>query len=362
MVHGYTDDDSLLYRNELPAIVFGDHTKIFKFVEQPFVLGADGVKVFTVAGDLIPKFLYYCALSLLIPDAGYSRHFKFLRETKVSIPPYSQQIEIFQYLDQKTTQIDSLIQKLEQKIELLKEYRTSLISQCVIKGLDPNAEMKDSGIDWVGKIPSHWDNRRIRFFSNFRLSNIDRKFRTNEVRVKVSHYPDVYYNENISKETELPAGSCSKQQLKEFQLMEGDILITKDSESPEDIGIPCFITEDIENSVCGYHLGQYRIHSPLVPSFVFRSLQSTYTQAYFEVNANGVTRFGLRTDTLTGLSLPIPPKSEQVQIAQYLDQKTIQIDSLIEKLKKKIEFLKEYRQSLISNVVTGKIRITGQTE
>ena len=218
--------------------------------------------------------------------------------------------------------------------------------------MNPYPSYKESGLEWIGEIPNHWDIKRIKYTSSFQLSGVDRITYETEINVSICHYPDVYNNESIFRRTKISKGTCTPQELDKFCLKSGDILITKDSESPSDIGVPCYVEENIKNTVCGYHLGQYRISDKMFPKYVFRFLQSDFVQSYFETESNGITRFGLGKPSLENLELVIPPLQEQKQISNYLDHKTQQIDSLIEKTQQKIELLKEQRTSLINHMVT----------
>ena len=141
-----------------------------------------------------------------------------------------------------------------------------------------------------------------------------------------------------------------------FALRKGDVIITKDSETPDDIGVPTYVKNDLDHVVCGYHLTMIRPYACL-GEFIFRFIQSDRTRRYFEVNSNGITRYGLGKAPIENLRLPIPTDSEQQQIADFLSQKTEQIDQLITAEQRKIQLLKEYRQSLISEAVTGKIDV-----
>lgn len=213
-------------------------------------------------------------------------------------------------------------------------------------------EYKDSGIEWIGEIPEHWRWCRIKFVSEFQLSSVDRHIIDEEIPVSICHYPNVYYNEKIFEQTVLPPGTCSEKEREQYLVKGGDILVTKDSESPDDIGVPCLVAEDLENTVCGYHLGRYRFMCEVEPGFGLRYLQSEYARAYFNTESNGITRYALGKDTLENVAILLPSREEQKKIFQYLDKKISQIDSLIEKLERKIELLREYRTSLISLCVT----------
>ena len=214
-------------------------------------------------------------------------------------------------------------------------------------------EYKDSGVEWIGEIPKGWEVERLKYFSEVVLSSVDRHIIEEELGVSICHYPDVYNNEVINKTTVLPSGTCTEFEFEKFHLRIGNILLTKDSESPDDIGVPTFVEEELENTVCGYHLSQITpIRNNIFPKFLYRYIQSDFVSSYFETEANGITRYGLGKPSIENLSVPLPPHSEQKQISDYLDRKTQQIDDLIEKTERKIELLKEQRSSLINHSVT----------
>jgi type I restriction enzyme S subunit len=149
----------------------------------------------------------------------------------------------------------------------------------------------------------------------------------------------------IDGNTQLSKGSCNQDEYNKFWLREGDVIITKDSETSDDIGIPTEVKEDLTDVVCGYHLTLIR---PLdvVGSYIFRFIQSDRIRRYFEINSDGVTRFGLGKPTIQNMYLPIPPLQEQQKIVDYLDLETSKIDKLVENETKRI-----------SEVVTGKVDV-----
>ena len=299
----------------------------------------------------------YRRLSYGVRIGQWDLRFEDFRDIPMVIPPLHEQEQIVGHLDLKTTLIDSLIEKTVRKIELLKEKRTSLINEVVTKGLNPDVKMRDSGVEWIGEIPSHWGVSKLKYSSQVLPSNVDKHIFPDEIQVRLCNYTDVYYNEKIDDSLQLKEGSCTESEFKKFLLMKGDVIVTKDSESPDDIGIPTLVNSDFKDVVCGYHLTlfrPYRVHG----GYLFRFIQSTGTRRYFEVNSNGITRFSLGKSTLEDLIHPTPPQQEQEQIVEYLDEQTSIIDSTITTEEKRIELLKEYRQSLISEVVTGKVKVT----
>ena len=220
--------------------------------------------------------------------------------------------------------------------------------------------MKPSGVEWIGEIPAHWRVKRLKYISKISASYVDKHIKPDEIQVNLCNYTDVYYHEKIDPSIDFMKGSCSQEEYKRSLLKKRDIIITKDSESADDIGVPAFIQEELTNVVCGYHLSIIRSLNEIDGQFLFRFIQSNQTGRYFEVNAVGITRFSLGKSVIENLSTLLPPLSEQRQIANFLDRKTQQIDELISAEQRKIELLKEYRQSLISEAVTGKIDVRNE--
>ena len=279
--------------------------------------------------------------------------------SELLIPPFQEQYQIVEFLDSKTELIDKLISTKEQKITLLKEQRISLINQVVTRGLNPNVKMKESGVEWIGEIPVEWKTGKLKHHSELNISSVDKHIYDDEISVRVCNYTDVYYNEFISNSLELRIGSCSTNEYNKFLLKKGDVVITKDSESPSDIGVPSLLIDELENVVCGYHLSIIKSNlDSLIGEYLFRQLQTTRVRRYFEVNSNGITRFGLGKSSVLELPLILPSVKEQIGIVNHLNLKTKEIDDLVQLEQKKIDLLKEYRQSLVSEVVTGKIKVT----
>lgn len=277
---------------------------------------------------------------------------------KVVLPPLNEQEQIVNYLDDKTSIIDKLISTKENKIKLLKEKRISIINETTSKGLDPKEKFKNTDNEWIGEIPLSWSIGKLKNYSELKISSVDKHIYDYERSVNVCNYTDVYYNEFITNDLELRKGSCTDDEFNKFKLNKGDVIITKDSESPKDIGVPSLVRNDFENVVCGYHLSIIKpLKNKLLGGFLFRQLQSTRIRSYYEVCSNGITRYGLGKLSVLDTPLIIPPLQVQEQIIEYLDKYTKEIDDLISMEQRKIYLLKEYRQSIISEVITGKIKV-----
>ena len=197
----------------------------------------------------------------------------------------------------------------------------------------------------------HWEVQRLKYVAKILPSNVDKHIYPDEVQVRLCNYTDVYYNDYITVDTVLQKGSCKESEFTKFVLRKGDVIITKDSETPDDIGVPTFVKDDLENVVCGYHLTMIRPYA-CRGEFIFRFIQSDRTRRYFELNSNGITRYGLGKSSIENLLLPIPTNSEQTQIVDFLDRKTEQIDELIRIKERRIELLQAQRTALINQAVT----------
>lgn len=213
---------------------------------------------------------------------------------------------------------------------------------------------KDSGVEWLGEIPEHWTFERMKHIGQVSFSSVDRHELVTEKSVKVCHYPVAYKNESVDNNTTFPSGTCTESEYANFQLLKGDIILTKDSETANDIGVPCFVKETIENCVCGYHLAQLRVNeaNKINEAYLFRYIQSKNVSSHFETSCNGVTRFGLGKPIIENLLLLKPTIKEQQIIANYLDHTTSTIDKLISEKESLITKLQEKRKALINEVVT----------
>jgi len=220
------------------------------------------------------------------------------------------------------------------------------------ESMRPYPAYKDSGIEWIGEIPEGWEIKKLKWLADIKLSNIDKKSKEDESTVKLCNYVDVYYNDNITPNIKFMVATASKNQINALSLEKGDVLITKDSESPDDIAVPAFVPESLSGIVCGYHLARIRPNENAYGNYLFRSFISNGIRDQFEMNANGITRFGIGKYTIDNSLFFVPPLTEQQSIATFLDNQTAKIDTLIENKQKQIELLKEERTAIINQAVT----------
>ena len=216
----------------------------------------------------------------------------------------------------------------------------------------PYPAYRDSGVEWLGEIPAHWEVGRLKTTASVQLSNVDKHSEEGQVPVKLCNYVDVYYNDLITAELKFMNATATPEQVRRFPLRVGDVLITKDSESWTDIAVPAVVGEDLSDVLCGYHLAHIKPGPDLDGRFLARQFSAIGTRDQFHVAANGITRFGLGGDAIrTGL-FPIAPIEEQHAIADFLDRETAKIDGLVVRKERLIELLQEKRTALITRAVT----------
>lgn len=283
--------------------------------------------------------------------------FTHIANCELVFPPLEEQTAMAEFLENKTTKIDQAIGIKQKQIELLKERRQILIHKAVTRGLNENVKLKDSGVEWIGEIPEHWEISKLGYVANCFPSNIDKHSKVNEREVRLCNYTDVYKNDYITDDMDLMIATATVDQITKFTLKKGDIVITKDSESASDIAVPTYIKEALTNVVCGYHLAMIRTYQRSYSKYLFRALQTKLFNSQFEICSNGITRVGLGSSDLKSGYFLVPSEQEQLEIAEYIEVGTTKIATAISLKEQEIEKLKEYKMSLIDGVVTGKVRV-----
>ncbi len=214
-------------------------------------------------------------------------------------------------------------------------------------------EYKDFGIKWLGEIPEHWKSVRLKFLSEIIPSNVDKKTREGEKEVFLCNYVDVYKNDYITRKILFMRATASDVQIAKLTLSQNDVIATKDSEDPKDIGVPALVKQSFDKVVCGYHLTLMRSNTELLNgNFLYWFILSDRSSKYFYTEARGITRYAIGSSTFKNLVLALPPLEEQTQIANYLDSKTQQIEALIDKKERLIALLEEERTAIINQAVT----------
>lgn len=268
-----------------------------------------------------------------------------LSNSPVVLPPITEQVAIATYLDTHCAKIDNLISIQQKRIALLQELKQSVITHAVTKGLNPNVEMKQSGVEWIGDVPKHWEVLRGKYalsiLSGFPFDSQKFEFEDNGVYMPLIRIRDingssteVYYSGSYPIESVVKTGEV-------LIGMDGDFNISKWK------GTNALLNQRVcklrEDSSMNTHYAFYMLSSPL------KAINSvTYA----------TTVKHLSVYDIYNAFIPVPPISEQTAIASYLDRKCATIDTSISNAQHQIDLLQEYKQSLITEVVTGKRKVT----
>ena len=303
--------------------------------------------------DIDPNYLYYYISNLFCMemDKGSAQstvpsvRLPMLLNFSICIPTKSEQKEISLFLDKKCTEIDSLISDIQKQIETLEQYKRSVITEAVTKGLDPDVEMRDSGVQWIGMIPKHWkvDNPKWHF--------VQRKDRATKglTQLTASQKYGVVTQEEYMEITGAKVVTVEK----DFDILKlvcpGDFIIHMRSFQG---GLEYSEKYGSISSAYVMLIPQKTILEPRFYKWFFKS--PVYIDALS--STSNLIRDGQAMRYANFIQLPIPlmPKEEQRQIADYLDSKCAEIDSIIAEKKQQIETIEEYKKSLIFEYVTGK--------
>lgn len=274
------------------------------------------------------------------------------------VPPIDEQTTIVRFLNYFDRLIKRYIRAKQKQIKLLEEQKQGIINQAVTRGLDPSVRVKHSGVEWLEEIPETWSIYRIRNAVNVIVSNVDKHIKDNEYPVRLCNYVDVYKNNRITNKVKFMTATALMEEIQQFRLQKNDVLITKDSEMWNDIGVPALVDYSADDLICGYHLAILRPkNNMIIGGYLFWLLQSNGISSQFYISANGVTRYGLSHAAIKNVIVPIPPLGEQQAISNYLDSVTTNYDRAIVTVRKEISLLKEYYERLIADVVTGRFDV-----
>lgn len=293
-------------------------------------LGGDGVRSALNAKDV---------LSLPIPSVD--------EET---------QYRIANYLDSKCSKIDAIIKREQVVIEKLREYKLSIITEAVTKGLNPDVEMKDSGYEFIGDIPTTWSIKQLRYIGNCQngISKSGEFFGSGSPFVS---YSDVYKNYELPQNASGLIESTEAEQ-ENYSVKRGDIFFTRTSETIEEVGLTSVCVTDIDKATfAGFLIRVRPFENAIDPLFAKYYFRSEHHRRFIVKEMNLVTRASLGQELLKRLPVLLPPKEEQLLIADYLEKKCSGIENSIFQKQMIIGKLTEYKKSLIYEVVTGKLEI-----
>ncbi len=287
-----------------------------------------------------------------------------ITKLRIPWPPLTEQTNIVRFLDHIGRRIYRYILAKQKLLSHLDEQKHAAIYQAISGKVDvrtgnPFPAYKPSGVEWVGEVPEHWEVRRLRNVTDMRVSNVDKHVKDGENRIRLCNYVDVYNNDYINKRMDFMHATATNEEIERFRLEKDDVLITKDSETWDDIGVPALVTEPACDLISGYHLALLRPRpDKLVGAYLLRALQSKLLAHQFHVEAKGVTRYGLSHAGIKSVWIPLPPLAEQTAIVHYLNEISANTQTAITRMRRQIELFQEYRTRLIADVVTGKLDVS----
>lgn len=292
-----------------------------------------------------------------IVDDLWSTNWSRMKNILVACPPLGDQEAIADYLDAKTAEIDALVADCEREAELLQEYRKAVISEAVTKGLDPTVAMKESGIEWIGEIPTGWETSTIfgvtSLITNGYVGPTRDLFVDSGVRYLQSLHivnGDIDFDKHPYYVPEEWSALHSRS-----VLSTGDVLVVQTGA----IANCAYVFDVYAGSNCHALIVLRSDDAVMVGRYLYYYLLSDIGKEKLLLTRTGATHPHLNSTKIRFVSVLVPPLDEQRAIAGYLDTKTAEIDSLIADKRTLIDKLREYRKSLISEIVTGKIKVPG---
>lgn len=276
-----------------------------------------------------------------------------LRNYSLPFPDFPEQKIIGEYLDEKTTLIDEAIAKKQHQIELLSEHRTALINNAITKGLDPNAEMKDSGIEWIGMIPKGWEMKKLKYVADINLSSLPENTSPDYV-LKYIDISNVGISGIISAPEEMPfqnAPSRARRIVKRNDTIISTVRTYLKAlaflEIPDDnliVSTGFAVLTPKEEKVC--------------PKYLYFSVLAEYFISKVEAQSTWVSYPAINASEIGVMSIALPTIAEQKRIIEHLEKEITYIEAMKEKIQHSIDLLQEYKTSLISHVVSGKIKVS----
>lgn len=258
------------------------------------------------------------------------------KQLKIPVPPIEYQRKVVGVL----STMDRTISTMEKLIAAKRTLKKGLAQQLL------------TGQRRLPGFNTPWRTKRLANLVTLHFSGIDKKTHADEVPVRLCNYTDVYYNDRITGDLDFMPATASKSEIDSFSLKQWDVIITKDSETPDDIGKPAVVMQDLPGVVCGYHLAILRPQRVYGP-FLAQLLRLPRTRYELYRIANGVTRFGLGQSSLRHLELTVPDQSEQTRIAAVLGA----ADHEIALLEKKLATLRELKKGLMQKLLSGSVRV-----
>lgn len=276
-----------------------------------------------------------------------------IKRLKLPFAPANEQEKIARYLSTETTLFDKKAQILKKKISKYLDLKKVLINETVCRGLSPNAPRKPSGVAWLGDIPAHWEVRRLKDVGEIVLGKMLNNTRDGAYSLKPYLKSKNISPFNVVKEN-IELMYFNENEMNSYRLKKDDLLLSEGGE----VGKTCIWNDEIEECYIQNSVHKITISKHNNPRYFLYASALMNAVRYYDSIVNQVSIKHLTWDKLVKVPIAVPPLQEQIEIGEYLDQKTQTIDAIVLNLQSQLEKLKELRKALINDVVTGKVRVT----
>lgn len=285
-----------------------------------------------------------------------------MRDISVLLPPLSEQDAIVRYLDSATSEIDKAIAMQQKMIDLLNERKQIIIKNAVTKGLDENVEMKESGVEWIGKIPKHWEvlnfRHLIKILTDFTANGSFGDLASNVKYLDIKDYARLVrltdLRNNFDEEKGVWVNKSSYEYLAKSELHGGELLIANVGAYS---GLPWIMPNVSFRTTLAPNMFMLKLQD-VITEYIYYLLSSSMYFAHLQKVASATAQPKLNKNNIRELNIVLPPKSEQQQIVTYLDSEMQRFDSAITNCQRQITLLQERKQIIINEVVTGKVRVS----
>lgn len=281
--------------------------------------------------------------------------FTHIANSELVFPPLTEQTKIAQFLDDKTTKIDDAIAIKEQQIHLLKERKQILIHKAVTRGLDDNVRLKDSGVEWIGDIPEHWTVPKLKHVCLFVLDGTHGSFPRVDNGYKLLSVRNIINSKFVFRDDD---SMVSQKHFKEisskFLIKNGDIQLAIVGAT---LGKVALVEKLKEKIVTQRSLSTIRVNKKISNIYLFYYLQSSLFQSFLWNNTGFSAQPGIYLGTIQNSHIPLPSEEEQKEISKYIETASQKIETAIDLKQQEIAKLKEYKSSLVNEVVTGKVKV-----
>ena len=341
------------FLHEGPSVILGRKGTIDKpqFIDYPF-WSVDTAYYTAIYPSVNPRYFFYACTTIKFDLYKYgsavpSTTQEILNQILLTSPPLAEQQAIAAYLDEKTAQLDTYVSRKQALITLLKEERAGLINQYVTRGLDPNVPTKPSGIEWLGNVPAHWEVKRAKYVSNVFIPQRNKPILNMETGLPWITMDDLKFTRINSS-------------IYGYKVSDLD---SKDSGSkslpPQSVIASCIGNFGVTaiNNVEVIINQQLQAYIPFNMNPEYLRLVVYMSKSYFEIVATATTIPFVNREKFEDLPIPYPSLTEQAEIVARIEQETGRIDEMIGRIERELALLAEYRTALISEVVTGKVRV-----